>query len=159
MDWQRAIVIGWRLLTRPDMERFKQMCEDRLLGLRYYEIFEDWLAINRLRDGYLRIKDGLVLEGEVQEMEDEENVYDKEPYKAHVHAFFLAFHELRAYRWWLLFRPTDLEHYCAKEITILFCKQIEQSPNTSYAKCRMGVRERKMEMAGNGFSSHLIFVS
>jgi hypothetical protein len=47
----------------------------------------------------------------------------------------------------------------AKEITIIFCKQIGQSPNMSYAKCRMGLRERKMEMAGNGFSSHPIFVS
>jgi hypothetical protein len=36
----------------------------------------------------------------------------------------------------------------AKEITILFCKQIGQSPNMSYAKCRMGLRERKMEMVG-----------
>ncbi len=41
-----------------------------------YGIFEDWLAINRLRDGYLRIKDGLVSEGEIQEMEDKENHYD-----------------------------------------------------------------------------------
>ncbi len=47
----------------------------------------------------------------------------------------------------------------AKEMTILFCKQIERSPNTSYAKCRMGLREGKMEMAGNGFSSRTIFVS
>ena len=47
----------------------------------------------------------------------------------------------------------------AKEITILFCKQIGQSPNTSYAKCRMGLREGKTEMAGNGFSSRPIFVS
>jgi hypothetical protein len=47
----------------------------------------------------------------------------------------------------------------AKEITILICKQIGQSPNTSYAKCRMGLREGKMEMAGNGFSSGPIFVS
>ncbi len=37
--------------------------------------------------------------------------------------------------------------------------QIRRSPNTSYAKCRMGLRERKMEMAGNGFSSCPIFVS
>ncbi len=44
-----------------------------------------------------------------------------------------------------------------KEITILFCKQIGQSPNTSYAKCRMGLREGKMEMAGNNFSSRPIF--
>ncbi len=29
----------------------------------------------------------------------------------------------------------------------------------SYAKCRMGLRERKMEMAGNGFSSRPIIVS
>jgi hypothetical protein len=45
----------------------------------------------------------------------------------------------------------------AKEITILFCKQIGQSPNTSYAKCR--IKEGKIEMAGNGFSSRPIFVS
>jgi hypothetical protein len=47
----------------------------------------------------------------------------------------------------------------AKEIKILFCKQIGQSPNTSYTKCRMGLRERKMEIAGNGFGSRHIFVS
>jgi hypothetical protein len=47
----------------------------------------------------------------------------------------------------------------AKEITILFCVQIGQSPNRSYAKCRMGLREGKMEMAGNSFSSRPIFVS
>jgi hypothetical protein len=29
----------------------------------------------------------------------------------------------------------------------------------SYAKCRMGLRERQMEMAGNGFSYRPIFVS
>ncbi len=47
----------------------------------------------------------------------------------------------------------------AKEITILFCKQIGQSPNMSYAKCRMGLWEGKMEMAGNGISSRPICVS
>ncbi len=47
----------------------------------------------------------------------------------------------------------------AKEMTILFCKQIGRNPNTSYAKCRMGLKERKMEMAGNGFSSCPIYVS
>jgi hypothetical protein len=26
MDWQRVIEIGWRLLSREDMERFGQMC-------------------------------------------------------------------------------------------------------------------------------------
>jgi hypothetical protein len=55
---------------------------------------------------------------------------------------------------------TDYACNCnEKEITILFCKQIGQSPNTSYAKCRMGLREGKMKTAGNGFSSHPIFVS
>jgi hypothetical protein len=47
----------------------------------------------------------------------------------------------------------------AKEMKIFFCKQIGQSPNASYAKCRMGLRERKIELAGNGFGSCLIFVS
>jgi hypothetical protein len=41
------------------------MCEDELLGTSDYGIFEDWLAMNRSRDGYLHIKDGLVSEGEV----------------------------------------------------------------------------------------------
>jgi hypothetical protein len=88
MDWQQVVEIGWHLLARQDMDRFEQMCEDGLLGPRDYKFVKDWLAISRSRGGYLRIKDGLVLEGEVQEMEDEENFYDKEPYKARVHAFF-----------------------------------------------------------------------
>ncbi len=61
------------------MERFEEMCKDGLLGPRDYGLFEDWLAIDRSRDGYIRIKDGLVLEGEVQEMDT---------YKAHVCGFF-----------------------------------------------------------------------
>ena len=65
-----VIETSWHLLTRADMERFEQMCEDRLLGPSDYGIFEDWLAIDRSRDGYLHIKDGLATEGEIQEMED-----------------------------------------------------------------------------------------
>jgi hypothetical protein len=70
-DWQRVVEIGWRLLTKQDMERFEKMCEDGLLGLGDYGLFEDWSDINRSRDGYIRIRDGLVLVGEVQEMNDE----------------------------------------------------------------------------------------
>jgi hypothetical protein len=51
LDWQQVVEIGWRLLTRQDMERFEQMCEDGLLGGSDYVIFEGWLAINRSRDG------------------------------------------------------------------------------------------------------------
>ncbi len=51
-------------------------------------------------------------------MEDKENHYDKEPYKARVHAFFLAYHEMRAYHWWLSFHLTDLEHYCEFEVSL-----------------------------------------
>jgi hypothetical protein len=94
------------------------MCEDGLLGPSNYGIFEDWSAIDRSRDGRLRNKDGLVLEGEIQEMEDEENNYDEELYKARVHAFFLAYHQMRAYCWWLLFRPTDLERYCEFKVSL-----------------------------------------
>jgi hypothetical protein len=51
-------------------------------------------------------------------MEDEENFYDEELYKAHVYAFFLAYHQVRAYRRWLSFRPTDLERYCKFEVSL-----------------------------------------
>jgi hypothetical protein len=60
------------------------------LGPSNYRIFEDWSTIDWLKEGYLRIRDGLVLEGEIQEMEDKENYSDEGPYKPLVHAFFLA---------------------------------------------------------------------
>ncbi len=56
--------------------------------------------------------------GEIQEMNDEENFYDDGPYQACVHGFFLAYHQVVAYHWWLLFRPTDLEHYCEFEVSL-----------------------------------------
>ncbi len=64
------------------------MCKDELLGPGDCGLFENWLAIVRSRDGYIRIRDGLVLEGEVQEMDDKEKLYNKGPYKARVHGFF-----------------------------------------------------------------------
>ncbi len=92
MKWQRVIEISLCLLLRADMRRFGQMCKDGFWGLRDYRIFEDWTSIDRLRERYLRIRDGLVSEGEIQEIEDKENHYDNGLYKAHVHAFFLAYH-------------------------------------------------------------------
>jgi hypothetical protein len=118
MNWQMVIETGWRLLLKADMGRFKQMCEDGLLGRINYGIFEDWSAIDRSRDGYLHIKEWLVLEGEIQEMVDEENFYDKELYKARNHAFFLAYHQVCAYHWWRLFRLTDLERYHKFEVSL-----------------------------------------
>jgi hypothetical protein len=74
------------------MVRFQEMCEDGLLGPRDYGIFEDWADIDRSQDGYIRIRDGLVSEGEIQEMNDEENFSDEGPYQAHVRGCFLAYH-------------------------------------------------------------------
>jgi hypothetical protein len=51
-------------------------------------------------------------------MGNEENFYDKEPYKARVWAFLLAYHRVLAYRRWLSFRPTDLEHYHEFEVSL-----------------------------------------
>ena len=50
------------------MVRFQEMYKDGLLGPGDYGIFEDWSGIDKSRDGYIRIRDGLVLEGEIQEM-------------------------------------------------------------------------------------------
>ncbi len=63
------------------MEKFEEVCKDGLLGPGDYGLFEDWSAIDMSRDGYIRIMDGLVLEGEVQEMDNEENFYGEGPYK------------------------------------------------------------------------------
>jgi hypothetical protein len=72
LDWQLVIERGWRLLTKQDMRKFKNLCEDGLLGPGDYGIFEDWSAIDKSQDKYICIKDGLVSEGEVQEMNNEE---------------------------------------------------------------------------------------
>ncbi len=119
LDRQQVVEIGYHLFTRQDMERFQEMCKDGLLGPGDYGIFEDWLAIDRSRDGYIRIRDGLVLEGEIQEMNDEENFYDEGPYQAHVPGFFLAYHQVLAYHQWLLFRQMDLERYRKFKVSLV----------------------------------------
>jgi hypothetical protein len=118
LDWQWVVEIGWCLLTKQDMDRFEEICKDELLGPGDYGLFENWLPIDRSRDGYIHIRDGLVLKGEVQKMEDKENFYNEGPYKARVCGFFLAYHQVLAYCWWLLFRPTDLEPYCKFEVSL-----------------------------------------
>jgi hypothetical protein len=89
-------------------------------GQEIMEFFEDWLDINRSRDGYICIRDGLVLEGEIQEMNNEENFYNEGPYQARVCGFFLAYHQVLAYHQWLLFHPTDLEHYRKFEVRLVW---------------------------------------
>ncbi len=108
---------GWRLLTKRDMRKFKNLCEDGLLGPGDYGIFEDWSAINKSQEKYIRIKDGLISEGEVQDMNDEEFFYDEGPYEERVWVFFLAYHQVVAHHCWLSFRPADLERFCEFEVS------------------------------------------
>ncbi len=82
-----------------------------------YRIFEDWPATDKLRERYIWIKDGLISEGEVQEMNNEENFYDEGPYEERVHSFFLAYHQVVAYHRWLSFRPANLERFCEFEVS------------------------------------------
>jgi hypothetical protein len=114
LDWQRVVEIGSRLLTKQDMKRFGEMCKDGLLGGSNYVIFKDWSAIDWSREGYLHIRDRLVLEGEVQEMNNEENG----PYEARLCAFFLAYHQVLAYCQWLSFHPTESERYRKFEVSL-----------------------------------------
>ena len=108
---------GSRLLTKRDMHRFKKLCKDGHLIPEDYRIYEDWSSINKSRERYIRIKDGLLSEGEVQDMKDEENFYNEEPYKERVRSFFLAYHQVVAYHHWLLFRPADLERFREFEVS------------------------------------------
>jgi hypothetical protein len=116
-DWQDVIVRGWRLLTKWDMHKFKNLCKDDLLGPEDYVIFEDWSAINKPQEKYIHIKDGLILEGEVQEMNGEEFFYNEGPYEERVRGFFLAYHQVVAYHCWLSSRLADLEHFCEFEVS------------------------------------------
>ncbi len=53
---------------KQDMGRFEEMCKEGLLGPGEYGLFENWSALDGLREAYVRIRDGLVLEGEIQIM-------------------------------------------------------------------------------------------
>jgi hypothetical protein len=97
LDWQRVVEIGYCLFTRRDMVKFQEMCKDGLLGPGDYGIFEDWSDIDRSQDGYIHIRDWLLLEGEIQEMNDEENFYNEGPYQARVRGF-----SWRTTRWLLI---------------------------------------------------------
>jgi hypothetical protein len=119
LDWQWVVEISYHLFMRRDMVRFQEMCKDGLLGPGDYGICEDWLDIDRLQDGYIRNRDGLVLESEVQEMNGKENFYDKGPYQARVCGFFLAYHQVVAYHWWLLFHLTELKRYCKFKVSLV----------------------------------------
>jgi hypothetical protein len=99
------------------MRKFKNLCKDGLLGPGDYGIFKDWSAIDKLQEKYIHIKDRLVSEGEVQEMNDEENFYDKGPHEERVHGFFLAYHQVVAYHCWLSFCPAELERLCEFEVS------------------------------------------
>ncbi len=109
---------GWRLLTKQDMRKFKNLCKDGLLGPGDYGIVEDWSAINKLQEKHIRIKDGLILEGEVQEMNDKDFFYDKGPYEECVRGFFLAYHQVVAYHHWLSSRLAVLERFCEFEVCL-----------------------------------------
>jgi hypothetical protein len=116
-DWQQIIERGWRLLTKRDMRKFKNLCKDGLLGPGDYGIFEDWLDIDKSQERYICIKDGLVSQVEVQVMNDEENFYNDGPYKERACGFYLSYHQVVAYHHWLLFCPADLEHFCEFEVS------------------------------------------
>jgi hypothetical protein len=119
LDWQWVVEISYHLFMRQDMERFQEMCEDWLLGQGDYGIFEDWSAIDRSRDGYIRIRDGLVSKGEIQEMNNKENFYNEGPYQARIHGFILAYHQVVAYHWWLSFRPMKSDRYLEFEVSLV----------------------------------------
>ncbi len=108
---------GWRLLTKRDVHKFKNLCKDGLLGPGDYRIFEDWSAINKSQEKYICIKDGLISEGEVQDMNDKEIFYNEGPYEECVCSFFLAYHQVVVYHRWLSSRPADLEHFCEFDVS------------------------------------------
>ncbi len=101
------------------MGRFKEMCKEGLLGPGDYGLFKDWSSIDGSREAYIHIRDGLVLEGDIQKMNNEENFYNNGPYQARVHGFFLAYHQVVAYPWWLLFCPMELECYSESEVSLV----------------------------------------
>jgi hypothetical protein len=138
MGWQEVIVRGLCLLTKRDMHSFKKLCKDGHLIPEDYRIYEDWSSINKSRERYIRIKDGLLLEGEVQDMNNEENFYDEEPYKEWVCGFFLAYHQVVVYQPWLSFCPADLERFCEFEASFFSAGNVTNHSHMLF--CSNGIK-------------------
>jgi hypothetical protein len=52
-------------------------------------------------------------------MNDEENFNDDGLYQTRVCGFFLAYHQVVAYRRWLSFHPMESERYCKFEVSLV----------------------------------------
>jgi hypothetical protein len=137
-NWQGVIVRGSCLLTKRDMHRFKMLCKDGHLIPEDYRIYEDWSATNKSQERYIRVKDGLLSEGEVQDMNDKENFYDEELYKERVRGFFLAYHQVVAYQRWLSFRPADLEHFREFEVSFFIAGNVTDHLHMPF--CSNGIK-------------------
>ncbi len=129
---------GSCLLTKRDMRRFKKLCEGGNLILEDYRIFEDWSATNKLQERYIRIKDGLLLEEEVQDMNNEENFYNEEPYEERVRGFFSAYNQVVAYQCRLSFCPADLERFREFEVSFFSAGNVTDHSHMPF--CSNGIK-------------------
>ncbi len=108
------------------------------MGPEDYRIFEDWSATDKSWERYILIKDGLISEGEVQEMNDEENFYNKGLYKERVCGFFLVYHQVVAYQRWLLFCLADLERFCEFEVSFFSAGNVTDHSHMPF--CSNGIK-------------------
>ncbi len=114
------------------------LCKDGHLIPEDYRIYEDWSATDKSQKRYMQIKDGLLLEGEVQDMNGKENFYDEEPYKERVCGFFLAYHQVVAYQCWLSFCPADLERFCEFEVSFFSAGNVNDHSHMPF--CSNGIK-------------------
>jgi hypothetical protein len=103
-NWRSIAETGHRLLSGRDTRQFKALCDDGYPLCRdEYHLYEEWEERTRARPRYISIMDGLITEDDKQEMNNEENPYNKEAEEDCSQVFFLAYHQLIACHHWLSF--------------------------------------------------------
>ncbi len=71
------------------MRQFKDLCDDDYsLCRNEHHLYKEWEELTRVRPRYISVMSGLVTEEDKQEMNDEENPYNKGVDKDCSQAFF-----------------------------------------------------------------------
>ncbi len=103
--WGGVRIAGLRLLTRPELDRYRKLMPDD------ENCQGEWEAVISDPEKYVSLLVGQIDDEEQREEADEENYYDCSEWEQTTQNFFLSYHEVRAHLRWVASKPAEAEAY------------------------------------------------
>jgi hypothetical protein len=108
LDWQFVINDGNELLCKADMMQLKELCDNNyMLCKDEYDLYEDWTQVTEARPRNINIMYGWINDEDKRVWNNNKNQFDDSSDNDRRQAFFLAHHQMLAYRQWLSYRPEE----------------------------------------------------